>query len=339
MTQQFRGGQKSHKNKTRLPVVDIMQGIAMLWVVVGHHLFDFMPSIYGSIHYYIYAFHMPLFIFISSFLIAYSYKPLAYGKYVYRKFHKFFIPYVVIGVLVTLLAATQNGIDSISTNLFELLISPKQSEATFLWYIYLLFFLYALYPVCIKGHEKWRFYFEFILLIIGIYFYLNPVYMPILCIDYFTRYFLFYVLGVIAAWHFPFLKNHLQGIKYIGFLCFILFVALSVFVFVKPQKVEYGLLCFISIPAMYGVSNILNHIFWIKKGLVSISKNCFHIYLLHMFFIQGLAFIFMRCHKHIESVEGMFFYIIISTVISIVGSIALFRFYNQIRLKIIKPSL
>ena len=211
---------------------DNLKGILILLVVCGHLCERYIDDsgLLRHIWIVVYSFHMPLFIFISSFLIAYSYKPLAYGKYVYRKFHKFFIPYVVIGVLVTLLAATQNGIDSISTNLFELLISPKQSEATFLWYIYLLFFLYALYPVCIKGHEKWRFYFEFILLIIGIYFYLNPVYMPILCIDYFTRYFLFYVLGVIAAWHFPFLKNHLQGIKYIGILSFILFVALSVFV-------------------------------------------------------------------------------------------------------------
>lgn len=47
--------------------MDIIQDMAMLLVVLGHHLFGFMSPIYGDIHYYIYSFHMPLFIFISGF--------------------------------------------------------------------------------------------------------------------------------------------------------------------------------------------------------------------------------------------------------------------------------
>ena len=40
-------------SKSRLVSVDLLQGIAMLWVIIGHHLLDFMPAIYHSIHYYI----------------------------------------------------------------------------------------------------------------------------------------------------------------------------------------------------------------------------------------------------------------------------------------------
>lgn len=134
------GGQKSCQK--RLDIIDVMQGIAMLWVIVGYHLFDFMPPVYGHIHYYIYSFHMPLFIFISGFLIAYSYKGISYRQYVYRRFHKFFVPYVIVGIIITLLAATKSGIASIGENLVNLVVSPKQSEATFLWYIYLLFVQY-----------------------------------------------------------------------------------------------------------------------------------------------------------------------------------------------------
>jgi fucose 4-O-acetylase-like acetyltransferase len=130
-------------SKKRLVIVDLLQGIAMVWVIIGHHLFDFMPTIYHSIHYYIYSFHMPFFIFISSFLIAYSYKELSYRTYIYRKFHKFFLPYVLVGIIVIALSALKEGFKIIPSNLLYLIFSPKQSEATFLWYIYLLFIFTA----------------------------------------------------------------------------------------------------------------------------------------------------------------------------------------------------
>ena len=201
-------GQKSCQK--RLDIIDVMQGIAMLWVIVGHHLFDFMPPVYGHIHYYIYSFHMPLFIFISGFLIAYSYKGISYRQYVYRRFHKFFVPYVIVGIIITLLAATKGGIASIGENLVNLMVSPKQSEATFLWYIYLLFVLYAIFPFCEKGRKKLGISFEVLLLLIGICFYLFPIGTTILCLDYFSGYFLFYAIGVVAAWHFGFIKRHLS---------------------------------------------------------------------------------------------------------------------------------
>ena len=58
----------------RIIGIDVMQGIAMVLVVLGHHLFPFMPEWYMRMFYWIYTFHMPLFIFISGFLVRYSYK-------------------------------------------------------------------------------------------------------------------------------------------------------------------------------------------------------------------------------------------------------------------------
>lgn len=323
------------QSKRRLLTIDMMQGIAMIWVVVGHHLLAFMPPVYGSIHYYIYSFHMPFFIFISSFLIAYSYKLQAYSTYVYRKFHKFFIPYVVIGVAVTLLSAMQKGLNTIPMNFLDLLVSPKQSDATFLWYIYLLFFLYALYPLCFKIRIKSKGYFELLMLLVSGYFYLNPVSTPIFCLDYLTGYLLFYILGIIIAWYFPFLERQLFWLKISGLFSLIAFIVLTVFAFVNPSRFVYIGLCFVAIPAMYGLSFILRHIRFAANALVSISKNCFHIYLLHMFFIQGIAMIFMKLYAHrIENLGLMLAYLIFSTVISIVGPIAVFRGYNKLKLTI-----
>lgn len=29
-------------HKKRLVIIDLLQGVAMVWVIIGHHLFDFM---------------------------------------------------------------------------------------------------------------------------------------------------------------------------------------------------------------------------------------------------------------------------------------------------------
>ena len=323
----------SNKVRKRLHIVDVMQGIAMLWVIIGHHLFDFMPPIYDKIHYYIYSFHMPYFIFISSFLIAYSYKSQSYEVYVYKKLHKFFIPYVFVGVFITVLMALQNGINTLPINLLNLLLSPKESDATFLWYIYLLFFLYAIYPLCEEGVRRFKIYSELLLLLIGVFLYLNPCHTPILCLDYFSKYFLFYVLGIISAKHSVILKEHLHSVRIIGVSCFCLFILLSVLFFVKPTDLIYHLLCFAAIPGMYGLAYILSQITQIKKILENISKNCFHIYLVHMFFIQGIAIFLMKLYPHrIESIGFMCIYLLISSTISIVGSIWVFRIMDRIKL-------
>lgn len=217
-----------------------------------------------------------------------------------------------------------------SENLLYLLISPKQSEATFLWYIYLLFFLYALYLLCIKGFRIFKQYFEFALLAVGLYFYFYPVATQILCLDYFTEYLLFYSSGLIAARHFYRLREHIGWLKVIGFICLISFIILTVIVFIHPRPSVYVMLCFVSIPAMYGLSNVFGRISWVRNVLVTISKNCFHIYLVHMFFVQAIALVFVKIYGgNIESQGAMLLYLALSITVSIVGSIVFFRLFDK----------
>ena len=77
----------------RLSEIDVLQGIAMILVVLGHHFADIMPPWYNTFRYYLYIFHMPVFIFISGFLIRYSYKEintiLEYKNFVIKRCKKF----------------------------------------------------------------------------------------------------------------------------------------------------------------------------------------------------------------------------------------------------------
>ena len=105
MTQQS----KNNSKPKRLVHIDMMVGMAMILVVMGHFTLGFEPDWYNKgLHNWIYSFHMEMFVFLSAFLIRYTYKgvqsPLEYGKYIWRKFKKFFVWFVVIGITVAALA-------------------------------------------------------------------------------------------------------------------------------------------------------------------------------------------------------------------------------------------
>ena len=76
--------------KTRLVSIDMMVGLAMILVVLGHMSVGNEPYWYShGLHNWIYSFHMELFLFLSAFLIRYSFKGVTtvaeYGKYVWKK--------------------------------------------------------------------------------------------------------------------------------------------------------------------------------------------------------------------------------------------------------------
>lgn len=316
----------TNTKKERLVILDIMQGIAMLLVIIGHHLLDFMPKAYSSIHYYLYTFHMPLFIFISGFLISYSYKEgIGYSKYVKKRFIKFFIPYFIIGVIVTILYHFMYGED-IFKNILNLIISPKESPTTFLWYIYLLFFFYALYPIVHKTLQNSIIYY---LLGFGIILYIFPFKTSILCLDYFTSYLIFYLMGCLSARYFRVFQ--LQRAKLTSYLFLAVFIITSIIFIVRSvynPAVEF-IIPFLAIPAVYAISLLMEKIPIIPNVLSDISHECFHIYLLHMFVIQGLALIFHSLYPEQLSIAEMTLYILISTIISIIIPIYFFRVINK----------
>ena len=316
----------------RLTLVDVMQGLAMVLVIIGHHLFDFMPGEYRLCHTYIYTFHMPFFISISGFLIAYSYKNVNYGTYIAKKFHKFFLPYIIVGLVITLLAAIKLGWDTVPENLIALIIAPKQSEATFLWYIYLLFIFYMIYPVLDyvkKRKDKWL----YVIYVIGIVLYLFPVESGILCL-------VFFIIGIITAWHFRQLKEHVTSIYYLSIVFLLFFILASIF-YLKGEYSIRILLPFLSIPALYSICLLLIKMPVIRKTLVYISRNCFKIYLVHMFFIQAAASVIMYLfHVSTLSVLQSVVFVVISSTISIIGSVYTFEVLriisSKVRLKLNK---
>lgn len=311
----------------RLKQIDIMQGLAMILVVAGHHLFPFMPMWYGDLHYYIYLYHMPFFIFISGFLIRYSYHGVSswqeYSTYIIRKVKKFFLPYFLVGSVIIAL----NHIESpelIIYQLWLLVTAPINSDATFLWYIYLLLILYVISPLIFFLPKK-------IMgggLICSVLLSNIHVESEVLCLRHLLMLFPFYFLGVIVADNYPLLKK-LDKSRLIlgGMISMLVFLLLSILHFnVGWNPMIEVAVKWISLPALTYLAWMLSKTFLTSRLLTFISVNCFGIYLLHMFFVHAIA-LFVKQTPLTETTTGTLLYFFISILLSILASSYCWRLY------------
>ena len=144
----------------RLDAIDKLKGLAIFLVVVGHLVARDAPA--GN-HWYvvlketIYLFHMPLFMFLSGLILAYSRKPISslagYRKYVFGKFKRLMPAYLLFSLVVFVgkrMAGPVLHVDNAPESwlsYFDVIINPLGSYCAFLWYIQVLFLFYALMPV------------------------------------------------------------------------------------------------------------------------------------------------------------------------------------------------
>jgi fucose 4-O-acetylase-like acetyltransferase len=133
-------------SKKRLDLFDTATGITMIVVVFGHNYFDeFMHDAwYGPLRYFVYQFHMSVFMFLSGFLIFYAYRPIHsgsdYRQYIGKRIKKFVPAYLFFSLLFILINLLLNKISlqQIPDQLYRMALTPAQSSATFLWYLYVL---------------------------------------------------------------------------------------------------------------------------------------------------------------------------------------------------------
>lgn len=301
----------------RLIGIDVMQGIAMVLVVLGHHLFNFMPEWYKHMFVWIYTFHMPLFIFISGFLIRYSYKGVngwkEYKQYVTKRLKKFFLPFLIVGTIGTFATWNFKDVSVLLNNLLNLIVSPKQSEVTFLWYIYLLFIFYCIAPIIFNA-KTWI---KVLLFIGAIYLSTHVIPVGYLCIDWFTRYFIFFLSGAFVAKNYHKITQHKKICIFISIISFVVFVLMSIVFFIgNSNYILRYFIQWIGIPTFAITAYFIKQCNWVSKALVYISVNCFGIYLLHMFFVQAGAMLVARLPFNIPS-WGYIIYLMTSTTASI----------------------
>lgn len=329
-------GSSCAKTKGRLVPIDMMVGMAMVLVVMGHMSVGYDPRWYSEgLHLWIYSFHMEMFVFLSAFLIRYTYKEvhslLEYGQYIWRKFKKFFLWFLIIGVAVSLLACVVKGYACNGAYLWQsvktMLIYPRHSEAAFLWYIYVLFGFYLVSPLFFKPPQWVR-----VLLCVGALLLTMEQGNTFMCSHEFCQYSFFYCLGVLSAeW-----IEEIRGVK--GWMWGIMalpFVAYSVWLIGEgyPHHVQMYQLGWwttvigvAALPFFYVVARLAGRIGLVRNILTNISMSCYWIYLLQMFVIWGIVHI---AANHIPF--GLF--VTVATVAAILIPWGLWKVWSLVKRK------
>lgn len=141
--------------------LSIIQGWAILLVVIGHvNAFDYGPgagTMYPAsewIHRFCYAFHMPLFMFVSGGLLYLTRISRDWSvSALYRdKLRRLLLPYVIFTVIGFLIkipfgSVTKSGLDISAAGFVSALFDPASGPLKELWFLGTLMWLMLMYPL------------------------------------------------------------------------------------------------------------------------------------------------------------------------------------------------
>ena len=172
------------RNKT----IDIIKGIAIFLVVLGHVIqFRFLPESFDENYLFrmIYSFHMPLFMFLSGYLV---WKESLITVNLQKKFRRLIIPFFVWGGISYFLGAQYKNI-ILSEFLFKLMWEPD----TGLWFLWVLFLNFLILQIGLWG-KRFPIKEAFIWISLIIILWLVPV--KAFGINATKWYFIFFLLGM-----------------------------------------------------------------------------------------------------------------------------------------------
>ena len=138
--------------------IDILKGIAIILVVIGHfYPQSFQLDSWTTVNKLIYSFHMPLFMVISGYLFANSNFIIntskSYFEFIQKKSVRLLFTYFSISLIIILsklfaeIFFTLQYSISIQTILFHVFVQPMGGPTTFLWFIYTLWIIFLIFPL------------------------------------------------------------------------------------------------------------------------------------------------------------------------------------------------
>ena len=268
-------------------------------LVVLNHVAGFCLNIDGntpSLNAYFYEFRMPLFFFISGFVL---YKHDIQWNFVYSwKFLKKKFPVQIVSTAIFFLTSTYINRQYLVDNLW------MDSKAGY-WFTVVLFEYFVLYSLIrtttlmLKITNYWK---DFIILVFGLLFFVLTipsitVHIPIdqsilnlFCFKHFS-YFTFFVIGTLFKKHFDSVQRILDG-KLLLLVCLTLFFGLNIFREITIS-VQYNLFRFLT--AVTGIviifsffrsrKELFSNRTKLGKGLCYIGRRTLDIYFLHYFLL------------------------------------------------------
>ncbi|HPJ43459.1 MAG TPA: acyltransferase [Spirochaetota bacterium] len=288
-------------NRPHLHDIERLTGAAILLVVIGHLVTGYDINAQGLGWYkflksLIYSFHMPLFMFVSGYIMFYTFPEIQelsdYALYIKRKFLRLMPSYLVFAAVIFVskfyldkyLPIDNPVRDSVSFS--DAFVKPAASYAGFLWYVYVLFEYYILIPVALLVLKNR------IELLVVLSLPLHFINFPdIIALDLFFEFLIFFTLGMLAVKH---SGRYLAFIDRYSHLVVIIFVLMCLgYFFYKIPKLIMGLA---AIPALHSI--IRKYFISRRKSILSLfGIYSFSIYLMNTLasgFVKAIGFKYLN---------------------------------------------
>ena len=277
------------KARTRLVELDGVKGVAIILVVVGHLADEAPPGNdwYGVLKHGIYLFHMPLFMFISGFLLSYTYRPIhsvrEYFASVRRRVYPILPDYLLYGaaaisgkaILIRWLPVSGVA-DNMWQGLYTVVFMPVASPAQQLWYLYvLLLFVLLTYPMMwLRDISPWVF------LALGLI--LTCVPAPrFMSLHQVCEYIIYVAFGFLAAKYYPRLSANID--RYYSHYCALFLSSLFLPCLSVPFDTAKLVAGTLSIPAVLGFVRL--RIPSVTRFLSTVGRYTLVIFLFHAPFL------------------------------------------------------
>ena len=192
----------------RITYISLFQIIGPLLVVLGHSLNGLNSTGFWYIFSkeWIYIFHMPLFFFVSGYLL--SFKGYSgtktYGQFILGKFKRLLIPYLVWNLLFVIpkFLVQRYISDSASLNIWDVLKSfvfPRQNIWGHTWFLMGLFILYLATPFFKKMFQTKKPYIAVCAIVFCSVLYILPINTEFLALSDLHKDLMFFVIGCILG--------------------------------------------------------------------------------------------------------------------------------------------
>ncbi len=143
----------------RLDSITTLQSFGIFLVVLGHSFTlrntgGVQPIVAEWIYYFIYSFHMPLFVFISGFLFIHTNagRKVIYSRFLSKKVKRLFVPYLIISTIAFVIKVIlpQHAMRPIALSFSDYirgLAFPQYNPIIFFWFLPTIFILLSIAPL------------------------------------------------------------------------------------------------------------------------------------------------------------------------------------------------
>lgn len=147
----------------RLAHISFLQSYGIILVVLGHSTYQLgHAGLTPWVNLWVYQFHMPLFFFISGYLLSYgcerrgiSPAQLPLGKFMWGKMKRLLLPYIVLNTVAYLPKTLVSGmalrpVDFSLTGYLHMLLYPADNVIAFMWFLPALFMVFVMFMIIVR---------------------------------------------------------------------------------------------------------------------------------------------------------------------------------------------